>query len=359
MRKLWNKTLNKSAENNIFLTWEKMAPSINQIENENSIKIICATENNKLIGIAPFRKTKRSIKGKLSYTIIEPLTNGDTDYTGIILAKQEKRVLNKFLAYLFNQKDWDLLLLPDLPQNSQTLKLLKQTPKELPKSEIQKGIICPYINIPDSKEELLARLRPSFRKRLQRCLRKLEREQGKVELKHFQEIGSLEHAMKLLFELHQKRWISKGGSGRFAKQRERDISRQTAKYFAEKGWLKLYFLTVNNKPIAAELDLEYKGELLFHFKGWDPQYSKFNVGHILLEKVLEECIFRGITEYDFMQGDEPYKFYWTNKYRQNRNIIYVNKKFSAITIWISLTLYKLVNHSLGLLKNRILKFSSK
>ena len=53
------------------------------------------------------------------------MTNGNTDYAGMIIARQEKEVLNQFLTYLFEQKDWDLFLLPNLPQESQTLKLLR------------------------------------------------------------------------------------------------------------------------------------------------------------------------------------------------------------------------------------------
>lgn len=85
MRSNWNKTLNQSIEKNIFLTWEKMAPSVNLLEKKSSLKILCATEGNKLVGIAPFRKTRKSLNGHFGYGVIEPLTNGETDYTGVIL----------------------------------------------------------------------------------------------------------------------------------------------------------------------------------------------------------------------------------------------------------------------------------
>ena len=350
MRNRWNQTLNNSKDNNIFLTWEKMAPSVNQLGKDSTIKILCATDGVELVGIAPLRKTHKNLRGNSGYSFIEPLTNGDTDYAGLILVKQEVNCIRQFLQYLYSQKDWDFMVFPDLPQASQTLELLKHTFSGLPRFEVEKGIICPYIEIPNSKERLLANLSVKHRKNLQRRLRKLEKEHGKVELKQYYELGSLEQTMEILFELHQKRWILKNKPGRFDNQKARDISLQTAKYFAEKGWLRFYFLTVNNRPVAAELNLEYLGKMYGHLSCFDPDYSNYSVGHLLALKVLEQCIEKGISEYDFMQGDEPYKFDWTNKYRQSMNIFCVNKKLSSMMICFGLKASNLTSIGLKVLK---------
>ncbi|MBK5133748.1 GNAT family N-acetyltransferase [Candidatus Bathyarchaeota archaeon] len=336
MRKCWNVTLNKSLENNIFLTWEKMAPSVNLIEKESTLKILCASEETELIGIAPFRKTRKSLKGNFGYNIIEPLTNGNTDYSGLLITKQEVQCVQKFLTHLFQQKDWDLITIPDLPQASPTLELIKLYSKELPRFKVEKGVICPYVEIPDSEEDLLSSLKPKFRRNLQRRLRKLEKEQGNVEIKHYYELGSLENAMQIFFRLHQKRWIRKGESGVFEKQKAREITMQTTKFFAERNWLRLHFLTVNNRPVAASLDLEYGGKMYGHLAGFDPDYSKYSVGNILLLKILNQCVKKELSEYDFMQGDESYKFDWTQKYRQNMNVKFFNRKFSSMMISLGL-----------------------
>ena len=351
MRTRWNQTLDKSKENNIFLTWEKMAPSVDQLDKKSSIKILCATDGIELVGIAPFRKTRRSLKANFGYSFIEPLTNGNTDYAGIIMSNQETGCIYQFLQYLYNQKDWDFMLLPDLPQTSQTLELLKHTSKDFPKFDIEKGIICPYIEIPDSEEKLLSSLNPKFRKNLQRRLRKLEKEQGNVELKHYYELGSLEEAMEIFFRLHQKRWIQKGESGVFGEQKAREITMQTMKFFAEKNWLRLHFLTVNNKPVSVSVDLEYGGKMYGHLAGFDPAYSKYSVGNILLLKILNQCVKKRLSEYDFMQGDESYKFDWTNNYRQSMNMFCVNKKLSSIMIYLGLKASKLTSMVLKVLKS--------
>lgn len=240
---------------------------------------------------------------------------------------------------MFSQKDWDFIYLQDLPQTSQILELVKNS-KDIPRFEVEKGVICPYIAIPDSKEKLLSSLNRKLQKKLRNSLCRLETDQGEVQLKHYYELASLEQAMEIFFELHQKRWASKGQLGMFPNQRLRNITLQTAKYFAEKDWLRLYFLTVKNKPVAVELNLEYEGKMYCHLKGFDPDFYKYRVGSLLTLKVLEECIEKGISEYDFMQGDEAYKFDWTNKFRRNMNVKWVNKKLSSNLISVGFKVLK-------------------
>ena len=302
---------------------------MNRIGMRTSLKILYATEGDRVVAIAPFRKTRRGLAGKFGYDVIEPLAKGNTDYSGIIIGEQDKESLFQLLSYLFNQKDWDLFYFPDFPESSPVLELLNKVHESLPGFRIEKGWICPYLEIPESKEKLLAKLNPTFRRGLRRQLRKLKREQGRVELKYHYELGSLEQAMELLFRLHQKRWKQKGEAGVFESQEARDISMETSKLFYERNWLRLYFLTVNDKPVAANLSLEYGKKMYGHLVGFDPDYSRYGVGCLLQLKVLEECIAGGISEYDFMQGAEPYKFNWTSKCRQSKNVRFVNKKLSS------------------------------
>lgn len=315
-------------ENNIFLTWEKMAPSVDYLQEESLLKILCATEAEQLKGIAPFRIVHKHIMGPLSYRIIEYLTNGETDYSGFILKEEANQCLSQFLTHLFSQKNWDFIYLPDLPQSSKTLELIKKT-RGIPSFTIKKGHICPYITIPDSKEKLLANANPKFQKKLRKQLRKLERDHGKTELKQYYEMCSLEDAIKILIKLHQQRWVSKGQPGRFCSQKSINMTLLTARYFAEKGWLRIYFLKLGDRVVAVELNLEYGGKMYCHLKGFDPDYSKYSVGNLLTLKVLEECVEKKIREYDFMQGDEDYKFKWTSKYRRNTNLEWVNNKLSS------------------------------
>jgi len=117
--------------------------------------------------------------------------------------------------------------------------------------------------------------------------------------------------------------------GVFDTQEVCDFYKDVAKLFADHGWLDLSFLTVNGEPIAGFYCFEYKQKLYGALSGFDPDYSRYSVGSLLLAKVIEKCIERKTKELDFMKGGESYKFDWTAKYRRNIKIKLVNKRLAS------------------------------
>ena len=329
LRSSWNEILKKSVDNSATLTWEHVSVSVKNLEKNQRLRILYITSDDKIIAIAPLRTSHYKLSF-IGYNVIEPLDYGDaTDYTGLILTEQELECLRAFIKYLCQQNDWDYLYINDIPETSDIIRLIATKDNLLPKFEFEKGEICPYILLPDSMDKYLTNLKPHRRKQLRLCLKNLERDHGKVELKEYYELGSLEDTMQLFFDLHQKRWKSKGASGAFNSHKMRNIFMDRARFFAEKDWLGLYFLTVNNKPVAVNYALKYNKKLSCCSTGFDTEYYHYGVGNLLLLKIIEKCIKQSFTEYDFMKGEESYKSIWTKKYRANFGLILVNKRFSS------------------------------
>ena len=297
---------------------------------EKTLRILCITSDDKIVAIAPLRQQNHAVKGLFHYRVIEPLDyETATDYTGLIIAEKEIQCLQLFFTYLYNQNDWDCISFNDIPQTSMIIDLLQKNKNLFPNLKITQGAICPYMPLPNSMDSFTKGLSRNLRKNLRKSLRNLEKDFGKVELKEYSELDSLENTMQLFFDLHQKRWISKGGPGAFSSQKIRNIFMDRAILFAEKGWLGLYFLTVNDTPVAARYTLKYDQKVYGCLSGLDPAYSSYRVGNIALLKLIEKCIAQGIKEYDFMKGDESYKSDWTKTYRRNSNLELINQSFTS------------------------------
>ena len=325
----WNTVLGESKDDSPLLTWEKMAASVMFFNKHQKLRILYVTDNNNIIGIAPLRQSQITLRGPFGYSVLEPIAYGNTDYSSFILSKKTHKCLQIIFTYLYSKNDWNYLYINDVPEKSTLLDLLLKNRTLFPRFKVEKGIRCPYITIPSTMEELFQNLSANFRKNLRKSLRKLEKYHGKVELKNYYEIGSLEDTIKIFFNLHQKRWISKGDSGNFSSQEQRDIYLSTAKLLAKKNWFALYFLTVNNKPIAAKYCLKYKQVIYGNLAGLDPSYSTYSVGNLLMFKILERCIENKTKEYDFMQGEESYKYKWTKNYCRTYNLEFVNSTFNS------------------------------
>lgn len=330
LREAWNKVLGRSKDNSPFLTWEHIAVSINNLREEQRLKILYITDEDKILAIAPLRQSRNNRGNHFCYNVLEPLDYGAaTDYTGLILTEKPIECLQLFLEYLYSKNNWDFFYINDIPEESAVVETLAEHKNSFPKFRIEKGAACPYIKLPDSIKEFQSYLSSSYRRNVARRIRKLKREHGRVDMKEYFEVSSLEQSMNLFFELHQKRWISKGEKGAFNSQEMRDLFLDRARFFAEKGWLGLYFLTVRDKPIAAKYCLKYNKKLYGCLSGFDPAFSPYSVGKTLLVEVIKSAIDQGFQEYDFMKGDESYKFRLTRNFRKNVTLKFVNNRLSS------------------------------
>jgi CelD/BcsL family acetyltransferase involved in cellulose biosynthesis len=246
--------------------------------------------------------------------------------------------------------DWDCIELQEIPEDSETSETLRSLSKE--SSGFQRRIInlCPYVLLPRRFEDCMQGLGSNFRKNLRRYERRLKKD-FKVDFKVCNSISNVEHGMKTFFDLHQKRWQSKEQSGAFSDQKFCDFHLDVARSFAEKGWLTLNFLMLNDEPVAAGYDFTYREKLFYYLSGFDPQYAEYNVGHLRHMYLMKHCIEKGLKEYDFMRGGEPYKVKWNTSIRRNLEVRALKKRIIPIAYnWLtknsrfSALTYKLGKH---------------
>lgn len=293
------------------------------------MRTLCIEDGCNIIGIAPLRLSHYGFMRPFGYDSIEPLAYGGADYTGLILSQRENECVQSLLKHLLTYDDWDFIQIYDLRGTSIIPSLLKKMSKAIPRFEAIEGKSCPYITLPSSLDALMRKLRPKFRKNLRRCMRKLQKDCGRIELKTYDQFGSVAEATNIFFKLHQERWKAIGRPGALATQEVRDFHTEVATLFANKGWLALYLLTLNDEPIAVEYGFEYERKIYSVLSGFDPSYAKYSVGNLRFLKIIERSINRGLEEYDFMKGDEAYKFEWASENRRNLGIRFVNRKLTS------------------------------
>lgn len=328
LKAVWNGLLDKCLDRHIFLTWEYLSTYWKYFGRGKRLRILIAGANGKTLAIAPLRQTHYPILGSLSYDVIEPLAYAGADYAGFLMPQKAEDCCRSFLEYLVESGGWDFMHLYDLPQYSVIPQLLSHLRVSGPSCELvdTPNRTCPYISIPDRTSLLTNSLSGHFRNSVQRCMRKLQREHGKVELVDSSGFGSITNAMNNFFRLHRERWLSKNMPGYFSEQVRRDFHVDLAKSFAAKGWLALYFLTVDDDPVAVSYNYVYDNRMYSVLGGFDPEYSTYSVGNLLMARVLEECVRRRIREYDLMKGGESYKFEWAKTSRTNISVRFVNHR---------------------------------
>lgn len=76
----------------------------------------------------------------------------------------------------------------------------------------------------------------------------------------------------------------------------------------QNGWLQLAFLEVDGRKAAGYLNFDYNGRIWVYNSGLDQKYLELSPGWVLLGHLLEWANQHQRAEFDFMRGDEGYKF---------------------------------------------------
>ena len=82
-----------------------------------------------------------------------------------------------------------------------------------------------------------------------------------------------------------------------------------AQVLQDAGWLQLTFVEMNGEKAASLLNFDYGGDILVYNSGYDPQqFRHLSPGIIVTARCIEHAIHLGRAKFDFLRGDEVYKY---------------------------------------------------
>jgi CelD/BcsL family acetyltransferase involved in cellulose biosynthesis len=171
--------------------------------------------------------------------------------------------------------------------------------------EVENEDVCPVITLPSTYDQYLEQLDKKQRHELRRKRRRAE-EYGVT----FEVIGQdddLELAIDDFFRLMELSTPDKAAFLQVPGHRAffREIGHRTLK----QNILKLLFLTVEGERVAALWQFHYHDRMMLYNSGLNPTaFSALSSGIALLTYSIEDAIARGCRIYDFLQGDEEYKY---------------------------------------------------
>jgi CelD/BcsL family acetyltransferase involved in cellulose biosynthesis len=128
--------------------------------------------------------------------------------------------------------------------------------------------------------------------------------------------------LETLARLHSSCRQRKGQPGNFCVPEYLNFHHEVAERMARAGYLYLAQLRCNARPVAALYGF-HLGTVLFGYQvGYSNAFAVHGVGSLLQGFTIQDAIERlHATEYDFLQGDEAYKYSWTKHRRQTRAIV--------------------------------------
>lgn len=232
-----------------------------------------------------------------------------TDYLDFILAKGlEEALLELFVEGLGSEEApaWDSAVFCNISQTSKTLEYLPALARQAGlQVAVKQKDVCPIIPLPASWEEYLMMLDKKQRHEIRR---KLRRAQSEAMLEWY--IVGPEHdfdrELEIFLDLHRK---SRPDKSAFMTPRTEAFFRAMARACFDAGWLQLSHLVLDGRHEASMLSFDYDNAILLYNSGFDPEgHPHLSPGNTLISLCIQHAIEQGRREFDFLRGDEEYKY---------------------------------------------------
>jgi CelD/BcsL family acetyltransferase involved in cellulose biosynthesis len=164
-------------------------------------------------------------------------------------------------------------------------------------------VTAPRVDLPGEYEAFVQGLTKKERHELRRKVRRLETDRAVA----FRNAADAERGAILdrFFALHRR---SPGEKGTFMTPARERYFRDLADALGAKGWLRLGVLRVDGEDAAVLYAFAYEGTLALYNAAYDPALAPLSVGIVCHAYAIREAIAEGLGTYDFLRGDEPYKY---------------------------------------------------
>jgi CelD/BcsL family acetyltransferase involved in cellulose biosynthesis len=324
----WQTLLDRAESSSFFLTWEWLISWAEYfLDDSRTLFILTCSINKTLIGIAPFYLAeKKSGLFPLKELRFLGTPESGSDYLDVIMCKNhEREVAEALYAFLTttSKRKWDQLFLTDIRADSLFLfhfmNCLEVAGKYV---ELTRSAICPVMRLPDSEDNLYAAMSSGWRKKFKQDMRVSERDYN-VSHVVYQGHEVADH-LDAFFQFYKERDERPG-------QWQHALLKQLISRYIDDPPLQLDLLVVDEMPRAALLHFKHRDTLSMYMMSVDKTFNpKISFGNILVGRSIINSLEGNYAVYDFLKGNEPYKFHWATGVHLTFQIRFWQKRPGAL-----------------------------
>lgn len=192
---------------------------------------------------------------------------------------------------------------------------------------------APYVATEGPWEAYERTLDRKLRSEIRRRRRKLE-EAGTVELVVHDGSARLDELLLDGLRVEAASWKGQRGTAILADPRLVAFYGDVARWAAERGWLRLAFLTLNGRPIAFDLGFEEAGSHHLVKTGYDPAYRRYGPGILLRHAMIGRAFTLGLRRYEFLGDADAWKLEWTDATRDHVDLQLFVRSPAGLARWV-------------------------
>ena len=263
---------------------------------EGDLALIKIFDDQEVIGIVPLY-----LNGNIARFI------GGTDlfdYQDFIFKKGfEEKAIKTFLSHVVSL-NWNEIELLSIPEDSLNIELLERLSKDYGfLFEISVIETSPVKYLPETWDEYIAGLSKKNRHELRRKFKRIQNEGYEF---YICEESDLQNSLSDFFRLHKLSSVDKSD---FMSAERETFFTEIAINHMKNNQLSLSFVEMNGVRVASSFCFDYGDSTFLYNSGYDKDFSSFSVGFICNALAIKSSIDKGKKTFDFLRGDERYKYH--------------------------------------------------
>ena len=301
----WNALLQRAPINHVFYTWEWQKTWWDAYQ-PGELLVLACREGDLLVGIAPLFITESL--GVRSAQIIGCVDV--TDYLDFLVDERYLSAVYSALAEYFvaNRQDFDVLDFCNIPFDSPTTQILPGLLEACGfRTNVEQQEVCPIIELPGNWSDYLSLLDKKQRHEVRRKIRRVQGSEKAIDWYIVNGHHDLEDEVSQFVRLmaasdpEKEQFLQNDKNLRFFQN--------IVPLLQKRGWLQMNFLTVDEERAAAYINFIYGNRVMVYNSGLDHRdYGDLSPGIVLLAYNIKHAIEQGFQYYDFLRGDEAYKY---------------------------------------------------
>lgn len=126
-------------------------------------------------------------------------------------------------------------------------------------------------------------------------------------------LGSLEKHLRELSEVEDAGWKGRRGTSILSQPKIEQFLLHYARAAVKNGTLRLFFMRVDGKAVAARMAVVHERRLWEIKIGYDERFARCSPGLLLTHETLRYAFEQGLEAYEFLGHDEPWEYLWADQ----------------------------------------------
>jgi len=271
----------------------------------SDLAIVTAREAGRLVGIAPLFAAC-NLENEAALLLLGSIEI--SDYLDLIVRPQDLPAFLSGLLDFLNHSgsaDGHILDWHNLLESSPTLPALRSECEARGWNyTVEQTYHAPSIPLPGDFETYLSRIDKKQRHEIRRKIRRAEESGHRLRWYIVRDESNLEAEIQAFLDLMKE----DPEKTAFLTPSMCEQMRLSCLAAFENGWLQLAFLEADGQKAAAYLNFDYMNRIWVYNSGFSRRFMDISVGWVLLGHLLQWANENKRSEFDFMRGNEDYKY---------------------------------------------------